>query len=264
MLFRQIVFYSLLMGLLAGSVLTVVQTWQVVPIIQGAEVYENAAEPALAPFKTGEGHSHASAVDGEEDGWAPADGFERTAFTLLANVLTAIGFSLVILVAMVVTLNLRRNGAVGLDWRYGLIWGAAGYTVFWLAPALGLPPEIPLAAAAPLEGRQLWWIFAVVCTAAGLAGLAFGKSPWRWAATLLILVPHFIGAPHPEGAMFAEQPPEAAAALEALAQQFIGATAIANAALWIVLGLAGGWALRRILTATGGEEMSSHFKSHSV
>ena len=93
MLFRQIVFYSLFIGFLAGSVLTVVQTWQVVPIIQGAEVYEGAAEPALAPFMTGEGHSHAAAVEGEEEAWAPAEGFERTAFTLLSNVLTAIGFS---------------------------------------------------------------------------------------------------------------------------------------------------------------------------
>ncbi|MGB5255375.1 MAG: CbtA family protein [Sedimenticolaceae bacterium] len=263
MLFRQIVFYSLFIGLLAGSVLTVVQTWQVVPIIQGAEFYEGAAEPALVPFRDGHGHSHshAAADAGGEETWAPADGFERTAFTLLSNVLTAVGFSLVILAAMVATLKLRRNGAAGLDWRYGLIWGAAGYTVFWLAPALGLPPEIPLAAAAPLEDRQLWWIFAVLCTAAGLAGLAFGKSPWRWAALLLLVVPHLIGAPHPEGTMFAEQPPEAAAALEALAQQFIGATAIANAALWIVLGLAGGWALRRMLKST--EETSSHFKSHS-
>lgn len=261
MLFRQIVFYSLLIGLLAGSVLTVVQAWQVVPIIQGAEVYESAAEPALVPFRENDGHSHVAAV-GEQDEWAPANGVERTAFTLLSNVLTAIGFALVILVAMFATLSLRRSGADGLDWRYGLIWGAAGYTVFWLAPALGLPPEIPLAAAAPLEERQLWWIFAVVCTAAGLAGLAFGKSPWRWVAAVLLLVPHLIGAPHPESAMFGEQPPQAAAALEVLAQQFIGATAIANAALWIVLGLAGGWALRRILASTG--ETSSHFKSHSV
>jgi cobalt transporter subunit CbtA len=247
MLFRQIVFFSLIIGLLAGSVLTVVQTWQVVPIIQSAEVYESAAEPALAPFLDGEGHSHAAAAGGEEEAWAPAEGFERTAFTLLSNV---------------ATLNLRRAGAARLDWRYGLIWGAAGYTIFWLAPALGLPPEIPLAAAAPLEDRQLWWLLAVVCTAAGLAGVAFGKSPWRWAAALLLVLPHFVGAPHPEGALFAEQPPEAAAALEGLARQFIGATAIANAVLWIVLGLAGGWALRRILESS--EDMSSRFKSHSV
>ena len=261
MLFRQIVFYSLFMGLLAGAVLTVVQTWQVVPIIQGAEAYEGAADPPLAPFMAGEGHSHAAAGE-EEEAWAPGEGFERTAFTLLSNVLTAIGFSLVILVAMMATLNLRRKGATVVDWRYGLIWGAAGYTVFWLAPALGLPPEIPLAAAAPLEDRQLWWVFAVVCTAVGLGVLAFGRSPWRWAALLLLVIPHLVGAPHPEGAMFGEQPPEAAAALESLAQQFIGATAIANAALWVVLGLAGGWALRRILKSS--EEISSHFKSHSV
>lgn len=79
---------------------------------------------------------------------------------------------------------------------------------------------------------------------------------------LLLVVPHLVGAPHPEVAMFAEQSPEAAAALEVLARQFIGATAIANAVLWVVLGLAGGWALPRILKSSEG--MSSHFKTHSI
>lgn len=263
MIFRQIVFYSLLIGLLAGAVVTVVQMWQVVPIIQGAEQYEGAAEPAIAPFREAAGHGHAAAA-GEAEEWAPADGVERTAFTMLSNVLTAIGFSIVIMAAMFATLNLRRNGAVGLDWRYGLIWGLAGYAVFWLAPALGLPPEIPLAAAAPLEDRQLWWLFAVLCTAAGLAAMAFGRSPWRWAAALLLVIPHVIGAPHPEVAMFADQPPEAAAALEVLAQRFIGATAIANAVLWLVLGLAGGWALRRMVASAEREGMTSRGRSRFV
>lgn len=247
MLFRQIVFYSLLMGVVAGAVLTAVQTFQVVPIILGAEVYEAVAEPSLAPFKAESGHSHEIAAGTGEEAWAPADGMERTVFTLLSNVLTAMGFALLVLVAMMATRKLRRNGADVLDWRYGLIWGVAGYVVFWLAPALGLPPEIPLASAAPLEHRQLWWVFAVLCTAVGLAGLAFGESPWRWAMVLLLLVPHLVGAPHHEGALFAEQPPEAAAALESLARQFIGASAIANAALWIVLGVVGSWALRRMV-----------------
>ena len=247
MLFRQIVFYALLMGLLAGTVVTVVQTAQVVPIILSAETYEGAEEPALAPFKA-ESHTHGGEPE-DADAWAPADGMERTLFTFVSNTITAMGFALLVLVAMFATRDLKGSGNNDFNWRHGLIWGAAGYAVFWLAPAIGMPPEIPLATTAPLEDRQLWWGFAAICTAAGLSGLAFAKSPWRWGLALLVLVPHIVGAPHHEGALFADQPPEAAAALEALAQQFVGASAIANASLWIVLGLVGVWALRRIIVS---------------
>lgn len=243
MLFRQIVFYALLVGILSGLVLTAVQTWQVVPIITGAEEYEGAASeesviPALA-----EANHHA----GEEEAWAPADGFERMAYTALSNVLTAMGFALLLMAAMLASLNLKGTDKYLRKAWYGLAWGLAGYLVFWLAPAIGLPPEIPLQAAAELEARQLWWVLAVACTAAGLGGLVFAPSPWRWAAPLLLVVPHLVGAPHPQGPMFAEQPPAAAAALEQLAQQFIGASAIANGMLWLVMGIASAWAVRRMV-----------------
>lgn len=238
MLFRRIVLYALLVGSVSGLLLTAVQFWQVIPIIQSAERFEG--EPASAPAHELAGHEQSAGV------WEPAEGAERIGFTALSNVLTAAGFALIILAAMVA--SLRTNAATKLDWRYGLLWGAAGYAVFFLAPALGLPPEIPGAAAAPVEARQLWWLFAVVCTAAGLAGAAFGKSPWRWSALGLLVVPYLVGAPYPPTAMFAEQPPAAAAELAGLARQFIGATAIANAALWLALGLASVWAVRRIVS----------------
>lgn len=242
MLFRRIVLYALLVGSVAGLLLTAVQVWQVIPIIQSAERFEG--EPASAPAHehAGQQHQHPAGA------WEPAEGVERTGYTLLSNVLMAAGLALVILAAMVTAV--RANAATRLDWRHGLLWGAAGYAVFFLAPALGLPPEIPGAAAASLEGRQLWWLFAVVCTAAGLAGAAFGKSPWRWAALGLLVLPHLVGAPHPPTAVFAEQPAGAAAELTVLAHRFIGATAIANAALWLALGLASVWAVRRIVSSS--------------
>ena len=240
MLFRQIVFYALFVGLLSGLVLTVVQTWQVVPIIKSAEMFEGEDSD----------HSHGSheseAEPGEE--WAPEEGFERTAFTFLSNVLTAIGFALLMIGAIVIasTFRNRDDNKAQFSWLKGLLWGAAGYLVFWLIPALGLPPEIPLAEAAPLHDRQWWWLFAVICAAVGLAGLAFAQSPWRWFAPLVIFIPYLVGAPHPDAAMFANQPTEAASALEVLAQQFIGATAIANALFWIVLGSVSVWSVRRM------------------
>jgi cobalt transporter subunit CbtA len=255
MLFRQLVFYALLVGILAGIAVTAVQTFQVVPIILAAEQYEGAnaaAQENLIPAMQSAGH-HAAV---EEEEWAPADGFERTAFTALANVLTAMGFSLVLLAVMVAAAGLPGRNR-WLQWWHGLLWGAAGYLTFWLAPAIGLPPEIPMQNAAALEHRQIWWMFAVLCTAGGLAGLAFGKSPWRWAAPVLIVIPHLVGAPHPEGVMFPDQAPAVAAALEELAQQFLVATAIANAVLWLVIGLVSVWSVKRILVAVEKAEAAS-------
>ena len=227
-------------------------------------MYEGEPEttPPLATSEQTVNHD-AAGHDHSAEEWGPEDGFERIAFTLLANVLTAIGFALIVLVAMMASTKLARNvDGFRFDWRYGLIWGGAGYLVFWLAPAIGLPPEIPGATAAALETRQLWWIFAVVCTASGLAGLAFGKSWWRWAALLLVVVPHLVGAPHHDGEMFAGQTADAASALEILAHRFIGATAIANAVLWLVLGLASTWSVKRIITAR--EQSPVEFNSTSV
>ena len=242
MVFRRIILAALLVGAVSGLLLTAVQFWQVIPIIQSAERFEG--EPAAATA-----HEHAPGHGDHEHApgaWAPEDGLERSGYTLLSNILTAFGLSLVILVAIVA--SLRTSPASSLDWRHGLLWGAAGYAVFFLAPSLGLPPEIPGAAAAPLEARSLWWLFAVLCTAAGLAGAAFGKSPWRWAALLLLVAPHLVGAPHPSTAMFPGQPSDAVTELTRLAGQFISATAIANAVLWLTLGLASVWAVRRIVS----------------
>ncbi|GMQ84135.1 MAG: CbtA family protein [Gammaproteobacteria bacterium] len=254
MIFRQLIFYALLVGALSGLVSTVVQMWQVVPIILNAEVYEGESESVPAHEHTGQNALAAHEHPAEE--WTPDDGIERVAYTLLANALTAMGFALLMMAAMMASLNIGRKNKAPLNWRHGLVWGGAGYAVFYLMPTLGLPPEIPGVDAGPLEARQLWWLFSVVFTAAGLAGLAFAKSPWRWAAPLLLVVPYLVGAPQPPGPMFADQSPAAAAELEGLANQFIGATAIANAALWVVLGFASAWAVRRI-------ELSSEEESPS-
>ena len=234
MLFRRIIYYALLVGLLSGLVVTVVQFWQVVPIIYSAEVFENNA----LPEDSHEGHKHSAGS------WTPEYGLERTAYTFLSNILTATGFAMLILAAMMVTR--KSKAGAKFDWRYGLGWSMAGYVVFFLAPALGLPPEIPLATLAPVETRQLWWLLTVACTSAAIAGLVFGKAPWRWIAPLLLVMPYLIMTPpHEAVGMFANQPPDVATELERLAKQFISATAITNAILWLVLGLTSAWAIGR-------------------
>lgn len=240
MLFRRLVLCALLVGALAGLLLSAVQRWQVVPLIAAAEVFE-AAAPAEAHGGHGE-HQHDAAE------WAPADGFERTAYTVLANVLTATAFALLLLALMAGIQSWR--GAVPVAAPQGLLWGLAGYLSFYLAPALGLPPEIPGAQSAALEARQLWWTLAVASTAGGLALVAFGRTPWRWAGLPLLVLPHLLGAPQDAGALFAAHGP-AAAEPTLIASQFFVATALANAIYWLGLGGLAAWAFRRWLAAAG-------------
>ena len=243
MLFRQIIFYALLAGLLSGLLLTIVQFWQVIPIIQSAERFESK----IVSIST---HEHAAidkAVHEHPVGaWKPAEGVERTSFTLLSNVLSGIGFALVLMV--VIVFSRKTKNEVKLDWWHGLLWGIAGYIVFFIAPSFGVPPGIPGAIAAPLEERQLWWLIAVVFTAAGLATAFFGKSLWRWTAVGLLAVPFLIGAPSSPTYVPENQTPEVTAELIELGQQFISATAIANAVFWIALGLVSVWTVKRIVS----------------
>jgi predicted cobalt transporter CbtA len=60
MLFRRLVLSGLLVGLVAGLVLSAVQRWQVIPIIEQAERFEQARAPEAS-----EAHAHAGHGDGE-------------------------------------------------------------------------------------------------------------------------------------------------------------------------------------------------------
>ncbi|MBR9864248.1 MAG: cobalt transporter [Rhodobacteraceae bacterium] len=118
--------------------------------------------------------------------------------------------------------------------RTGLLWGIAGFVAVQLAPALGLPPELPGAAAADVAARQVWWFGTVAATALGLWLIAFGRSPVIWAAAVLCLaVPHIIGAPHPD-TFTGPVPPEIAAHFAARA---LGV----GLASWAILGMLAGY-----------------------
>lgn len=249
MLFRRIIFAALLVGGLSGLLLSAVQRWQVIPIIDAAERFESARTPQAV---AGPSHAHGDAShshDHEAEAWAPADGLERVAFTVLSNVLAAFGFALMMMAAMAIVVRQQVLGphrtAAKLDWRYGLLWGVAGYLVFFVAPSLGHPPEIPGTVSAPLGSRQAWWILAAGCTAVGLAALAFLKSPWRWGGLVLLALPHVLGAPQSGMSPFVGFPADVASEMGRLSQQFVWATALANAVFWLALGGLSGWAIQR-------------------
>ncbi|MGH8746544.1 MAG: CbtA family protein [Burkholderiales bacterium] len=251
MLFRRLVLFALAAGVVLGALLSAIQSWRVVPIISAAEVFERARAAELsatahAGHEQDSGqHVHAAAE------WEPTEGAERIGLTVLSDILAAIGYALVLLAIM--AFAHRKGLATRFDWRYGLLWGLAGYAVVYVAPGLGLSPEIPgaadeAAAAASLTARQSWWIFSAICTAVALGTAAFAKARWRWVAALgLLAVPYLVGAPETAGVAFAGYPPEAVAELSKLAREFIWATAFANLLFWLGLGSASGWGMQRFL-----------------
>ncbi len=263
-IFRNLVFAAVVVGIISGVVLAAVQQIAVTPTIIAAEQYEVADEaPAVNTEHNHAGdhhggdlnatahHSETSALDSalqhdtghshDPEAWAPADGFERLFFTSFSNVLAGIGFGLLILAAM------TYHGKANI--KIGALWGVAGYLTFFVAPALGLHPEIPGMEAANLQGRQGWWLTTITLTAIGLGLIAFAHISLKAAGVVLLLIPHLLGAPLPaliEGAShFSHPDPQAVLALEALAKEFLQATAIANAAFWIVLGLSCGYFINK-------------------
>ncbi len=237
MLFRNLVLAALLAGLLAGIALTVAQLMSATPIILAAETYELP--------ETGEPHESDSAAHHHhhsEAAWAPENGAERTLYTLLGNVLVGIGFASVLLSLMTMVQHYRKTK---LSVARGLLWGLAGYLVFFVAPGIGLPPEIPGMQAAGLEERQWWWLFAVIFSAAAVAILYLAPIKLKVLAVVPVALPYLVGAPEFNGSEFSHPSAEAVAALQQLHHQFVLSSAITNLMFWLVLGLLCGWLLTR-------------------
>src|SRR5262245_18968704 len=119
--FRNIVLVAAIAGALAGVAMTVAQQLTTVPLILKAEVYEDHGTIPVA-------HDHGDASQAslhqhDEEGWSPANGFERTAFSALANILTGVGFALLLVAASELAGGIR-------NWRQGVLWGLAGFGGF--------------------------------------------------------------------------------------------------------------------------------------
>jgi cobalt transporter subunit CbtA len=225
--FRLLLLAALCAGVVSGIVAALAHQLGTVPLILQAETYE---KPMLAAGLPGQAHDHGAAA-----AWEPENGVERAAYTLAADLLTGIGFAL--LLAAGLTL---RGGETG--WHDGLFWGLAGFAAFTLAPGIGLPPELPGSEAGPLVARQFWWVTTAAATAGGLALLAFTRSPvYAVLGAALIVLPHVYGAPqageHVGG--------HAGLASETLARQFVVAATLVSFLFWCALGAATGYFYRR-------------------
>ncbi|MGV8917700.1 MAG: CbtA family protein [Pseudomonas sp.] len=220
-MFKRIVTTACFTGVLAALLLTLMQSLWISPLILQAEVFEKASEQLAeqAPQQPVAGAEHEHHHDAEA--WSPEDGWQRTLSTFGGDLVVAIGYALM----LAALYNLRTPAKA---W-HGVLWGLAGYATFSLAPAVGLPPELPGTLAADLSWRQHWWEGTALATAVGLALIVYGRHwGWRVLAVLLIALPHILGAPQP-----AEHH---SLAPEELQAQFRVASLLVNAVFWMALG----------------------------
>jgi cobalt transporter subunit CbtA len=234
---RETLLAAIVAGLIAALVFTVVQSVWVTPLILQGEVYEDAAEAAPHSHEH-EAHEAEEAAGGhhhDENEWKPEDGWQRTLFTFGANLVMGVGYAFV-LVALYLLWREPKNIVTG------ALYGVAGFLVFFGAPSLGLPPELPGTAAAELSIRQEWWAMTAVATAVGLF-LVFSQSRWsmRILGIAIVIAPHFVPAPQPAV--------EASLAPAELQNQFRVATTVCNAVFWLALGVASGVAFRKLVAS---------------
>jgi cobalt transporter subunit CbtA len=224
---RSMLFLAAIAGLAVGVAMTLLQFFSTVPLILEAEVYEPAAPAVVAPvIEAAPAHDHAVGVAAahEHEEWQPADGLQRMSLTAIANLVTAIGFGLLLVAVSEFAGGIRT-------WREGLLWGLAGFATFTVAPGLGLPPELPGMPAAEVTPRQLWWIGTALATGAGLALIAYGRAPAHaFVGAGLLILPHLIGAP---------QPPTHETPVPAdLHHRFVVAVTVTSLVFWLLIGSA--------------------------
>ena len=221
MLFRRIIISAVVVGVCAGLFLSLLQNMQLLQIILKAEQYESSTQHQSTSEAT---HSHA------ENKWAPVNGVERLSYTFAANIVAAIGFATILLALM-------SMGSRPVTVKTGVLWGLSGFSIFFLSPTLGLPPELPGMQVADLAQRQTWWLMAVVCTAAGLACIAFAEKYYKILGLLLLVLPHIVGAPQPLSNRFTHTDASVVSTLQSLHSDFIQLASLVNFAYWLLLGL---------------------------
>ncbi len=224
---------GLVSGAVAGLVMALLQLWLIQPLIIQAERYETgelvlkltdespsettviaAEEPAAL------GNAHPDMGEGNELDWS------RNLQTALFLVLIWCGFGLLASAAASALSAVDRTEHVA--WP-GI--ALTGFAAFCLAPALGLPPELPGMQAADLEARQIWWISTAIATCAGVGFIVVWRKSQALIAALVIgLSPHVVGAPVMEEHLAAVVPPELSALFSA---RVIGTNLVG----WIVLGM---------------------------
>src|SRR3954468_22474033 len=136
-MFRNLLFSAIGAGVAVAVCVSLVQAVTTEPLILGAEVFEKAeahpvvplaaghaetTEPAAAASSSGRAELTPAPVAHvhKEDAWQPADGIERTLYTMLANLLVGVATALV-------RLGVRAMKGEPIDARRGALWGIFGF-----------------------------------------------------------------------------------------------------------------------------------------
>ena len=216
-MFVKIAVSALFAGFGAGLIAALLQLVFVQPVLLHAELYEGGEVV----------HFGAAAVSAQQE----VGGFDavRDGLSILFTAAVYTGYAFLLVAGMA----LASEAGHRVDARTGLVWGLAGFVAVLLAPAFGLPPEVPGAAAAEMMPRQIWWSATVAASTLGIALIAFGRGWLLWAAGIgLLAAPHLVGAPHPD-AFAGTVPPE-------LAGLFAGRALGVGLAAWVLLGFLAG------------------------
>lgn len=213
---------ALFAGACAGLIAGLLQYVFVQPVLLHAELYEGGE---LAHFGADPVSAHP-----ELPGFDPV----RDGLSFVFTMLIYTGYALLMVAAM----GLAEERGAPINARSGILWGVAGFVAFHLAPGFTLAPEVPGVAAADVGARQVWWFATVAAAAVAMWLLAFGQNWMMWGvAVILLLAPHFIGAPEPD--VFAGPVPTEIGALFAARALGVGLAA------WVLLGMFAGYFWQR-------------------
>jgi len=198
---RALVLSAAAAGLAGGLVAAAYQVLVATPLILEAEIFEHAGETA--------GHMAAGAALG------------RHLLTSLATIILATGGALILLGLMILD-----GGAITA--MRALPWGAGAFVALALAPAVGLPPELPGMPTGDVVERQIWWLATVLATSFGLWTIFRRGGPASIVLGILVIVlPHVVGAPQPVS--------HDSAVPAGLAAQFVASSLAGSLILWIVV-----------------------------
>jgi cobalt transporter subunit CbtA len=235
----RVILAALLAGIAAGLFYGVIQHARLTPLILEAEKYENAGgghahdHAAMTTTATTEASAPAAEAAPEEEAWAPADGLERATFTFIASVLAGAGFAAILAGISVLS-------GVKITPHNGVLWGLAGFLAVHLAPAAGLAPELPGMPAAELLPRQIWWVGTIIATGVAIWLFTQRNESWaKFAAIVIVALPHIIGAPQP--------PTHESGVPAGLSAEFAANTLAAAAVLWLAIGGFLGFAMDRFV-----------------
>lgn len=214
-MFTRIVTSALFAGFAAGLIAALLQLYFVQPILLHAELYENGDLVHFGADSTYGKSFNIRELNPVRDG-----------ISVLFSALLYTGYALMLVAAMAAA----EDQGAKITPRNGLLWGLAGFLAVHFLPALGLPSELPGSAYTDLVERQVWWFGTVAVSGLAIWLIAFGKSWSIWSAAIALLVlPHLIGAPHPDS-FSGPAPPE-------LAALFTSRSLGVYLAAWVFLGL---------------------------